>query len=101
MDQVALSRVVFKDPSDIVSAVNGLPLPAQTQAASLPALMPGFFFWGTSTFGDLRICVARVDGQPMSISALDQSNVPYTPAVENYSILFPIGVKTHPDRRPS
>lgn len=86
--------------ADVVVSVNGLALPAQTTAANLPIVMPSFFQWLPNSFGQIRLCVARIDCTPMVISALDQNNAPYDVPVEDFCVLFPFGIKTHPDTRP-
>jgi hypothetical protein len=97
--QVQLSSVGFTTINDPVTAINGVPMPQNTYAASLPTLFPQTFFFEQNTLGQSRVCCARIDGQPLTIEAID-GVTPYNPVVENYSILFPFGIKTHPEHRP-
>lgn len=100
MEQVNLSQLTPISNSDIVVSVNGMPLPAQTLASDLPSVMPSWFKWKYNSLGAPKLCVARIDATPMVVNALDQNNNPYTIPVEDFCILFPFNIKTHPDTRP-
>lgn len=98
--QVNYSQLSPLSTTDIVTSVNGLAMPAQTTVADLAVVMPSWFQSLPNSFGASKLCVARIDCTPMVISALDQFNVPYDVPVEDFCVLFPFGVKTHPDTRP-
>lgn len=94
--QIQLSKIGFSDiHNDIVNEVNGVSMPSETMPSDLPYIMPETFFFEDDTLGKTCICSARIDGKPLTISALS-NNVPYTPSVDNYHVLF----SAHPVHRP-
>lgn len=96
--QVALSAIMLTDLiNDTVVSINGTTY--NLTANQLVAAYPQTFYKESTSFGEERLCIARIDGQPLSISAV-HSNVSYNPDVINYDVIFPGNFSTHPIHRP-
>jgi hypothetical protein len=99
--QTKLSSVELTDiVNDTITAVANFPIPPVT-AAALVQQMPHMFFIEQNSLGVDRLCVARIDGQPLQITAVNLG-VAYQPTITDYdTLLRPGGLfSTHPIHRP-
>lgn len=97
--QIALSAIIFQDiVHDTVVSINGTTY--NISVAQLLTDYPQTYYIDKTSFGEDRVCITRIDGQPCTISALDINSLSYTPDIINYDILFPGHFSTHPIHRP-
>ena len=98
--QIKLSCVELTDiVNDTITAVANFPI-APTTAAALVQVMPHMFFIERNSLGVERLCVARIDGQPLTITAVNLG-VGYNPTVTDYDTYVAHGLfSTHPIHRP-
>jgi len=84
--QVKLSCIELTDiVNDTITSVANFPYAPMT-AASLAQQMPHMFFIEKNSQGVQRLCVARIDGEPLQITALN-GVLPYTPTITDYDTL--------------
>ena len=98
--QIKLSCVELTDiVNDTITSVANFPI-APVTAPILCGLMPHMFFIEKNSQGVDRLCVARIDGQPLPITAVNLG-VGYTPTVTDYDTYVNHGLfSTHPIHRP-
>lgn len=99
--QIKLSCVELTDiVNDTITSVANFPIPPVT-AAALVQQMPHMFFIEQNSLGIDRLCVARIDGQPLTITALNLG-VAYNPTVTDYDTLVRNNTlfHAHPIHRP-
>jgi hypothetical protein len=98
--QTKLSCVELTDiVNDTITSVANFPI-APVTAFGLAQVMPHMFFIEKNSQGVDRLCVSRIDGAPLPITAVNLG-VAYTPVIEDYDTLVVHGLfSTHPIHRP-
>lgn len=98
--QIKLSCVELTDiVNDTITSVANFPI-APTTAFGLAQVMPHMFFIESNSQGVMRLCVARIDGESLPITAANLGT-PYTPTITDYDTYVAHGLfSTHPIHRP-
>lgn len=99
--QVQLSCVELTDiVNDTITSVANYPI-APLTAYGLAQAMPHMFYIEQNSLGVDRLCVSRIDGAPLQITAVNLG-VAYQPTITDYdTLLRPHGLfSTHPIHRP-
>jgi hypothetical protein len=98
--QIKLSCVELTDiVNDTITSVANYPI-APLTGYGLAQAMPHMFYIEQNSQGVDRLCVARIDGQPLQITAVSLGT-PYTPTITDYDTCVSHGLfSTHPIHRP-
>jgi len=84
--QTKLSCIELTDiVNDTITSVANFPYAPMT-AAAIAQQMPHMFFIEKNSLGVDRLCVARIDGEPLQITAVN-GVLPYTPTITDYDTL--------------
>ena len=84
--QVKLSCIELTDiVNDTITSVANFPYTPMT-AVALAQQMPHMFFIEKNSLGVDRLCVARIDDEPLQITAVN-GVTPYTPTITDYDTL--------------
>lgn len=87
-NDIAISSISLKDiDNDTIQSFGGITV-ANVSADDIVTAYPGWAFFDQTSLGEKVLCVARIDGNPFSVSATNAIDGAYTPPTDDYMRLF-------------
>lgn len=104
-EEIAFSQLRFRDvANDTIVKIGSLDMPQGTKFDDLVVNMEHTFKWELSSLANPKPCMLRSVPSPTIIVARDNSVSPaedYDVEITDYACFSLLGIKAHPDRRPS